>query len=117
MGRSVEVKSYDYEQLVKEIKAYYKTADSSLIEKILLAGGDKIGDRYIILNNEFWETYDSYYNVTSVLDEYLGNEELENVFGNVFCTRDKKADCRSVAPSMSKEEIYQACELGEYATE
>jgi hypothetical protein len=78
----------------------------ALVEKILLAGGEHIGDRYLILNNEYWDGYDSYYNVPSVLEEVF---KVEDVFGNCFCTVKNKYDKKEVIPSMSRSEIKEVC--------
>lgn len=108
MSVSIEVKSYNYDELVNGIMGLCKTDNKELVEKILLAGGDHIGDRYLILNNEYWEEFDSYYNVSSVLDEVF---DVEDVFGNCFCTFHDKYDEKGAVPSVSKEEIKQACGL------
>lgn len=108
MSVSIEVKSYKYDDLVDGIMDFCKTDNKELVEKILLAGGEHIGDRYLILNNEYWDEYDSYYNVPSVLEEKF---DVEDVFGNCFCTFNDKYDKKEAVPSMSREEIKQACGL------
>lgn len=52
MGISIDLHSYDYEALVEGIQSYTKAENTEVIRKILLIGGNVVGDKYIILNNE-----------------------------------------------------------------
>lgn len=42
----------DKEALVEGIQSYTKEENTEVIRKILLIGGNVVGDKYIILNNE-----------------------------------------------------------------
>lgn len=83
MGRSIDLYSYDYDKLVNKILEVCKTDDQKLVEKILGACGNKICDRYVILNQEMWDDSSCYYNVARVLEKIF---KAEDVFGEVFCT-------------------------------
>jgi len=83
MGRSIDLYSYDYEKLLNKTLEVCKTEEKELVEKILLSCGNKIGDRYVILNQEFWEDCNCYYNVARALERIF---KIDDVFGEVFCT-------------------------------
>lgn len=105
MGRSVNLYSYDYEKLKNELIKYCgaKTEEETKkLEEILTDFGNIIGDRYIILNNEFWEDYSCYYNVASVIDNAFGRDDS---FGEVFCVfRDETMDKRELISATAKDE-------------
>ncbi|EAD5202202.1 hypothetical protein E9535_15385 [Listeria monocytogenes] len=87
MGINISLYSYDYEALVEGIQSYAKAENTEVIRRILLIGGNVIGDKYIILNNELWEDNSSYYNISTVLERLY---EVDDVFGEIFCTFDDK---------------------------
>ncbi|ECW8281592.1 hypothetical protein KX878_002749 [Listeria monocytogenes] len=87
MGISIDLHSYDYEALVEGIQSYTKAENTEVIRKILLIGGNVIGDKYIILNNELWEDNSSYYNVPNALERLY---KVDDVFGKIFCTFDDR---------------------------
>lgn len=106
MGRSVEIHSYDYNELVNEILNVCNTDNKALVEKILLLGGEKVGDKYILLNNEFWEEYNSYYNIPTALEKIF---KVDDVFGKVFCAYPNKiADSKELCSSVEMYEIEDA---------
>jgi hypothetical protein len=82
MGRSIDLYSYDYEKLVNKILKICNTEDRELVKNVLLSCGNKIADRYIILNQELWENCSCYYNVSRVLSRIF---KIDDVFGKVFC--------------------------------
>ena len=49
---------------------------------ILEQCGNKIGDRYIILNQEFWEDCSCYYTVSRVIDWVFKTKDSSTVFCN-----------------------------------
>jgi len=98
MGRSIDIHSYDYEPLVKGIKEYVSATDTEDIKTILLVGGNVVGEKYIILNNELWDEYSPYYNIADALDKFF---KVEDVFGEIFCTLDNK---------FGHEELINACD-------
>lgn len=102
MGRSIDLYSYDYEKLINKILKVCNTEDEELVEKILLSCGNKIGDRYIILNQELWEDCSCYYNVSIALERIF---KIYDVFGKVFCPlKNEETD---------KQELINAIELYE----
>jgi hypothetical protein len=103
MSRSIDLYSYDYEKLVNKTLEVCKTDNRELVEKILLAGGNKVGDRYIILNQEMWESCSCYYNVSSALERIF---KINDVFGAVFCTfNDNETDKKELIQAMEMYEI------------
>lgn len=86
MGVSIDLYSYDYEALLEGIQSYTKAENTEVIRKILLIGGNVVGDKYIILNNELWEDNSSYYNVPNALERLY---KVDDVFGKIFCTFDE----------------------------
>ena len=105
MGRSIDLYSYDYNKLKTKIADYCKTDNLELIEKVLSSCGNKMGDRYIILNQEFWEDASCYYNVANILDKIF---KVDDTFGNVFCTFDDSETDRQEL--ISAIEIYEVKE-------
>ena len=102
MGRSIDLYSYNYNKLTNKILKVCETSDKELVEKILLSCGTKIADRYIILNQEFWEGSSCYYNVATVLERMF---DVGDVFGEVFCSFDNsETDQKEIVSAM---EIYE----------
>ena len=58
-------------------------------EKILISFGEKIDDTYLLLQNEAWEDYNSYYSVAEFIDRYFG---IEDSF-SVICGSMREATC------------------------
>lgn len=79
MGRSIDLYSYDKEKLINNLALYCKTEDKPLIKKILSKFGTFIHDRYVILNQDFWEDYDCFFNLTSVIDRVFKAENSVDV--------------------------------------
>jgi hypothetical protein len=104
MSRSIDLYSYDYEKLVNRILEVCDTDNRALIEKVLDACGNKISDRYVILNQEFWEDYSCYYNVAKALEKIF---KVDDVFGKVFCTfDDNETDRKELTSAMDICEIF-----------
>lgn len=80
MGVSVGLYSYDCKGLVNELKEYTKAQDTKEIEEILLLGGSIVGDRYIILNNEFWDEYNAYFGVSEIIDKKFNVQDSFRIF-------------------------------------
>lgn len=103
MGRSIDLYSYDYEKLTNKIMTICNTKDRELVEKVLLTCGNKIGDKYIILNQEYWEGYSCYYNVATALERIF---KVDGVFGKVFCTfKDNETDKQDLIQAIAIYEI------------
>lgn len=117
MGRSIDLYSYDYEKITNKVLEVCKTEDKELVEKILLSCGNKIGDRYIILNQEFWEDCSCYYNVARTLERIF---KVDDVFGKVFCTfKDDETDRQELIQAMEMYQIEEVIgiEIPEYEDE
>lgn len=90
---------------------FCETDNVELVEKVLLACGSKVADRYILLNQELWDGCSCYYNVGSVLEKLF---KVDNVFGNVFCTWPKNiADCKELIAAKEMYEIMEELGLDE----
>lgn len=104
MGQSIDLYSYNYEKLVNKTLEVCKTDNKKVVEDILLACGNKIGNKYIILNQELWEDSSCYYNVAIVLEHVFNTED---VFGKVFCTfDDDELEREDLISAIDKYEIY-----------
>lgn len=109
MGRSIDLYSYDYEKLLNRTLEVCNTNDRDLVEKILLSCGNKIADRYIILNQEFWEDCSCYYNVARALEKVF---KVDDVFGEVFCTwKDNDVDKKELVQAMEMYQIEEALDV------
>ncbi|MGG2024165.1 hypothetical protein AB1282_00445 [Gottfriedia sp. S16(2024)] len=71
MGRSVDMNVGDYGKIREELVTV-GVKDEPFLDEILLAFGHKSGSDYFLLNNEYWEDYNSYYNVSTFIDRYYG---------------------------------------------
>ena len=73
MGRNVVLKKAKVNILSESLMNAHKEIDSKdkLVE-ILSQFGEVDGDNYYILNNEFYEDYNSYYELSAFLDEFYG---------------------------------------------
>lgn len=98
MGVSVDVHSYDYEELVEEIQKYLKTDNKILIEKILKTGGNIVGDRYIIVDNELWEDSNPVTIISSVFNELF---DIDDFLSEIFY---------SIRDKANRKELINACD-------
>ena len=60
IGRSVEVISFNYNALIKGIEEYTGSKDAILIKRILNRCGNRMGDKYVIVDNEYLEENNDY---------------------------------------------------------
>lgn len=93
MSIDIDLYAYDYKQLVSKIVEHLKLdgseKDLKLIQNILERFGYITNDKkeYIILNNEYYEDGNPYFNICDVICSAFGKSESnEDLFGNVFCT-------------------------------
>lgn len=68
MGTSVELQVGDYVQ-IREGLIEQGVPDDIFIDKILSKFGEAVGDRYFLLNNEFYEDFNSFYGVSDFIDK------------------------------------------------
>jgi hypothetical protein len=80
MGIYVDVQKGNYETIKSELNKKFSIEDTDFLEKILLQFGEKIGDQYVLLNNEYWEDNNSYYGVSRFIDRYFGVEDSFDIF-------------------------------------
>ena len=94
MGQDVELYKYNWDRLVLDIKNLGIT-DIDMLEKILLAFGEKCGNRYYLLDNEVYDEYNSFYSLIAVIEEYFNIEE--DKIGTVIINNKKAMNrmCRS----------------------
>lgn len=101
MSVCVDLNRYDYEKTKRALLEKTKEKDETMIDKILQEFGTKIDNDYIILNNEFWEDYNCFYNVMEFIERYYGFED-----GDVY-----ECFIRSIKEEMTDyKDIEQACE-------
>ncbi len=98
MGYSVDLYGFNRNNLKQNIldkcKIEPNEQNCKMLDFILDSFGSTIGDTYILLNNEFWEEYDCYYNISIVIDKvfnvehsfgcFLNNETRENLISGVL---------------------------------
>jgi len=83
MSIDIAIHKIKYEKLIDCLLRKYPnniksdTENVKFLEKILLSFGEKIGDYYIILYNEYFERYNPLSQLTKFLDKYYN---LENTF-------------------------------------
>lgn|SRR5690606_3743901 len=80
MGISIEVRVGDFNEIKTELISRFKIEDEVFLEKILLQFGEKIGDKYVLLNNEFWDEFNSYYGISTFIDRYYSVEDSFDIF-------------------------------------
>ena len=56
MSQDIGLYRYNWDRLILDLRSL-GIEDTYKLEKILLAFGEKCGNRYYLLNNEFWEEY------------------------------------------------------------
>lgn len=92
MGCSVELYGFDKNNLKQSIfdkcKIEPNEQNCKILDFILDRFGSTFGDVYIILNNEFWDEWDCYYNISGVIDKVF------NVYNSFECflTNETKQD-------------------------
>ena len=73
MNKCMDLYSYDYNKLINKIKEFCKTDNIHKIEEIFNYFGNKIGDRYIILDQELYEDENCYNNICRIIDKVFNN--------------------------------------------
>lgn len=103
MSRNIDLYSYDYIKLKEMLLDYCETDRVELIDKILNKFGSIIGNKYIILNNEYTEEYNCHWNITRVFDKIFNTEDI---FDDVFDKCDKQDMIIAESVESVIEEIY-----------
>lgn len=107
MGMSIDLHSYDAEKLIGSIANYFGTSDVEKIREIMACCGEFISDRYLLLNNELWEDYNAYYQISEVLESAFGSEEKQDVFSKCICYS-KGSDHKEICVGKEIDEIYES---------
>lgn len=79
MGRAVELKVGNYDTVLNKLVDKFEIEDVEFLEKVLLSFGEKLGDSYVLLHNEYYEEFNSYFNVAEFIDRYYDVDSF-NVF-------------------------------------
>lgn len=74
MGYDIEVYKYKFKELKKSFMELPRVNDDDLLTKIMLEFGEVIGDYYIILDNDYWEDGDCFYNLSNMIDKVFKTE-------------------------------------------
>ena len=98
MSSDIELYKYNWDRLVLDLKMLVDNTDK--IEKILLAFGERCGNRYYLLNNEIWDEYNSFFNVIYFIRNYFDLDASS--VANLFINNRKILDHMS----SSSEEVY-----------
>ncbi len=80
MGRTVEIHIFEYDLLYDSLITEMDISDNKALERILLFFGDKIGNIYIIINNELGFGKSSFYNAAIFIDRYFNVKNSFSVF-------------------------------------
>ena len=74
MGCNIDVYKYNLKELKKSFMELPEINDEDLLTKIMLEFGEVIGDSYIILDNEYYEDGDCFYNLPNMIDKVFNTE-------------------------------------------
>lgn len=83
MGRSVELKVGNYDTILNQLVESFKIEDVEFLEKVLLSFGEKLGDSYVLLHNEYYEEFNSYFNVSEFIDRYYNVDSFRVFLDNM----------------------------------
>lgn len=79
MGYDIEVYKYKFKELKKSFMELPRVNDEDLLTKIMLEFGEVIGDYYIILDNDYYEDGDCFYNLSNMIDKVFNTEDSFNI--------------------------------------
>lgn len=95
MGMYIELEKCNFKTLVDKLMEDPKIDDREMLEKILKGFGEVIGDTYLLLDNEFYEEYNSYYELERLLESYF----------RVDCFDIIMKECREVNANQSASDV------------
>lgn len=79
MGIDIDVYKYKFKELKKSFMELPGVNDEDLLTKIMLEFGEVIGDYYIILDNEYYEDGNCFYNLPNMIDKVFNTENSFDV--------------------------------------
>jgi len=79
MGRSLDIYCYETGKLIEAIEDF-TGGKRERIKEILDAFGDYVGDYYILVCNEFWEEYNSFFGIGDVIDSEFDCKDSYEIF-------------------------------------
>ena len=79
MGYNIDVYKFKFKELKKSFMELPEINDEDLLTKIMLEFGEVIGDYYIILDNEYYEDWNCFYNLSSMIDKVFNTEDSFDV--------------------------------------
>lgn len=101
MSVCVDLNRYDYNKTKKALLEKTKEKDETMIDKILQEFGTKIDNDYVLLNNEFWEESNCFYNIMEFIEKYYKFEDGDVYECFIRSDKDEMIDYK---------DIEQACE-------
>lgn len=81
MGCSIDFYKLNYDELIQRLRIRIGNKDLENLEGIVLKFGIKLDNDFYILNNEYCEEYNSYYNLSTFLDRYY---DIESSFDDIY---------------------------------
>lgn len=79
MGMDIDVYKYKFKELKKSFMELPGVNDEDLLTKIMLEFGEVIGDYYIILDNDYYEEGNCFYNLPNMIDKVFNTEDSFDV--------------------------------------
>lgn len=74
MGCSIDMKKYNFDDLVNSLMGMEEVDDKEMLEEILVVFGERFDEYYILLNNQYYDDYNSYFNLAKFIDKYFDVE-------------------------------------------
>ena len=96
MGCDIEMHKYKFKELKKSFMELPEVDNEDLLTKIMLEFGEVIGDYYIILDNDYYEDGNCFYNLSNMIDEVF---KTKNSFDILL---------KQWTPVISYKELYEA---------
>lgn len=79
MSVSIDIYIYDKKELFEKLREW-GADDDELTVNILESCGTFFENSYVLLNNECWDGYSPYYNVSTLLDSTFKKEDSFDIF-------------------------------------
>jgi hypothetical protein len=79
MSTSIDLYIYETDNLILKLKEW-GASDDALLLSILQSCGSFVGKSYVLLCNEYYEEFNPYYNVMSLLESAFGLDNAYRAF-------------------------------------